>query len=292
MCNVSRKPLLLLDLYEPSAELFTRHLSTVGSAEQEEVPNIEEILDESDTEELISLVQQRFSMNQSFSENQRLPTSIRTQFDPTAPRYLSGGSLIPGERLPTMVETSSTFHPIDRVTSLRTAALVSLREVLPRLEEETQDSIAEEVTGSSVGFAPGNNSPRASRRRSSMLPNDDEDLMAIYDDLSIPGFFGASDLPDIPEYGEVLNSNQPETTASSSRQSSVLHHFNFKDILSHLNPESAPIPVVVAEQPAASDDEGSVMLISSEDTKKDYVDGKEKKFCPATSIDDQPISMG
>lgn len=247
------------------------------------MPNIEEILDESDTEELISLVQQRFSINQSFSENQRLPASVRTQFDPAAQRYFSGGgSLIPGERLPTTVETSGAFHPNDRVTSLRTAALVSLREVLPRLEEETQDSIAEEVTGSSVGFAPGenNSSPKASRRRPSMLPNDDEfeDLMAKYDDLSIPGFFGAS---------EVLNSNRSET-AASSRQSSVLHHFNFKDILSCSNADSALIPVGVAEQPAADDDEGGVMLISNEDTKKDYVDGKEKKF----SMDDQPISMG
>lgn len=260
------KPPLLLDLYEPSADLFTRHLSTVASSEQDEEPNIEEILDESDTEELISLVQQRFSINQSLSENQQMQTSIRMQqFDPTAPRYVSGGSLmIPGERPPTF-EISGVLTP---------------------LEEETPGLVAEEVTCSPVRFAPENDSPRANKRKPSMLPNEDdfEDLMAKYDDLSILGF---ADLLGIPKYGDILSSNRSEI--APSRQISVLPHL--KDIGPFLNVDSAFLPAGVAELMASMDDEGALMLRSIGD-KKDYVDSKEKDLCRATSVDDPPISMG
>ena len=267
---------------DPSMELFVSHLSNVESGGDVELPNADSILEESETEELISLAQQHLSLRQ---QNQQSPAMTFSGFTEMRPASSSSTrSVLSSERH--HVESS-----MDRPSSVRHASLNVLRPLSP-LEESVFELKLEFLDQLCM----------VEDRKRPSQPVDreviDVDLSATYDDIL---FFGIPQLPvfcvrndfvvdDIRKFTEQSDTSLSKTLAKPLEQEvSQLHRVRLfpattqNEAVSPVAEATGPspsIPTVVEEWRLSDEEESSSLQLLSNDGKDDV----DKVTMPASYL--------
>lgn len=279
---------LFSDLYEPSAELFSLHLLSVRSRDTE-LANAEDtqtpdssLLEESITEELISLAQKQLSIDRGLSGCQQAVSSLGAV---PALEHTSGVNVASSKR-PTFEEIKS-----------------SSTKVLPlKLNSIPEATFDREVVDSALKLVLGNGPSKADKRDVKIEDSSYRYLRENYDDLSISGrcLFRKNppEMADIPEVDTTSDSRPSQV--EPPRQSSTLHRVKLYvdgswDDVAHPVQETAVIPVMVEEFVLSSDEESDdkdvEMLRSHDEGDKDYQD-ESHHVRHMSSMGKPPISMG
>lgn len=277
--------LLFLDLYEPSADLFSLHLLSVRSrdiewenAEETQMPCFS-LFEESITEELIGLAQQQLSVEQGLSGGRRAESSLGAV---PALERTSGVNIASSER--------ATFEEI-KSSPLKPNSIPAA-------------TFDPEFVDSALALVLGNGPSRADKRDVKIEDGNYRYLWEKYDDLSITGrCLFRKDPPEMADVPEVAaTSGSDPSQAGPPRQGSVLHRVKLHstgpclcDGTTYPVERTTVIPLMVEEFVLSSDEENDdkgVVTPRSHDGVKDYPDESQQGLCMRSAMDEPPVSIG